>query len=491
MARQRTIFLKHKAHSSPYRILVWMGFILAGFMVYRAINIDHSIKPFFSPTPTPTRTVRSFQNEADTYFKVGALEKAITSYKEVIRQNPNNPDLLAQLARIEVYSSEMLATDQEKFDRITEAMQTVNQAIQINNDSSQAHAVKAFVLDWLASNALVAGDEKAKDLEDAYNEATHATTLDPNNAEALAYSAEILADRKQWVRADQVIQQALERDAGSMDAHRIYGYVLTTEAAYEQAISEYQKASEIYPNLTFLYIDIGQLQRHLWSVTSEAADSEKKKAYFDAAIASFTKAANINNNIQVKDPIPYMAIARSLAQRGDLGDFFDAQLEMKKALQLNPTNPDVYAQLGIIYQQSRNFEGAIETFKCALEGCTGTESCNVRRDCATNPDTTIKGMPLSDTTLTYYYTYGSVLAGMSKPGVPYCDSAVKVFAQLTNLYGKDPNVMAIVHAGESICSAEPETPSGTATAGGPTHLPGTPSPSPLPSLTPALPNPTP
>ncbi|HEY3343819.1 MAG TPA: tetratricopeptide repeat protein [Anaerolineaceae bacterium] len=491
MARQRTIFLKHKAQSSPYRILVWMGFILIGFMVYRAINIDHSIKPFFSPTPTPTRTVRSFQTEADTYFKVGDLEKAIASYQEVIRQNPNNPDLLAQLARIEVYSSEMLATDQEKLDRLNDALKTVNQALQIENDSSQAHAVKAFVLDWLASNALVAQAAKNQNLEDAFNEATHATTLDPNNAEALAYSAEILADRKQWVRADQVIQQALDRDQASMDAHRIYGYVLTTMAEYEQAISEYQKATEIYPNLTFLYIDIGQLQRHLWSVTSKASDPEKKSAYFDAALASFTKAANINNNIGVKDPIPFMAIARSLGQRGDLGDFFDAQIYMKKALQINPTNPDVYAQLGIIYQQSRNFEGAIGTFKCALEGCTGTESCDVRRDCATNKDTVIQGMPLSDTTLTYYYTYGSVLAGMSKPGNTYCVSAANVFAQLTKLYGKDPNVMAIVHAGENICSAAPETPSATSTAGGPTHVPAAPSASPLPSLTPARPKSTP
>jgi hypothetical protein len=36
-----------------------------------------------------------------------------------------------------------------------------------------------------------------------------------------------------------------------------------------------------------------------------------------------------------------MAMGRSLAQRGDLGDFFDAQIQMKHALQLNPTNPDV------------------------------------------------------------------------------------------------------------------------------------------------------
>ncbi len=459
-----------------------MGLILAGFMTIRGITIDHTIQPFFSPTPTPTRTMRSYQQEADTYFKIGNLEQAIVSYKEVIRQNPDSVDLLAQLARIEVYSSASMSTDQQKLDRLNQALQYADQAVALGPESSTAHAVRAFVLDWLSSNKLLTPVDSEKDLEEGENEATRATQLDPNNAEALAYSAEILADRQQWIRAEQVVQQALDRDPNSMDVHRIYGYVLTTLAQYEQAITEYQKASAINPNLTFLYIDIGQLQRLLWSKTSADVDPKKKDGYFTDAMQSFQKAANINNNINVQDPIPYMAMARSLAQRGDLGDFFMSQLYMKQALQLDPTNPDTYAQLGIIYQQSRNFEGAIEAFQCALDGCDAQTSCDVRRDCSTNTTTTVKSMELSDTTLTYYYSYGSVLAGMSTPGNNYCSRASKIFTLLRSKYGRDTNVMAIVQAGESICSAP--APAQTAT---PLTGTGTPPTQPAPASTPTLP----
>jgi len=47
---------------------------------------------------------------------------------------------------------------------------------------------------------------------------------------------------------------------------------------------------------------------------------------------------------------------------------------------------------------------------------------------------------------------------MSKPGNNYCDRAAKVFTLLHAKYGGDPNVMAIVRAGESICSAPASSP---------------------------------
>jgi tetratricopeptide (TPR) repeat protein len=499
LARQRTIFLKQKRRSSPYRILVWMGMILAGLMVFRGVVYDKTIQPFFAPTPTATRSVRSFQQEADTYFKLGALQKAIDSYQEVIRQNPDNAELIARLVRIQVYSSATMATDQQKLDRLNEALQLAERAVQINPDDSNAHAVKALVLDWLSSNKMLEKKVAALDLETAQNEVTRATQLDANNAEALAYSAEILADRAQWLRADQVIQDALAKDPNSMDVHRVRGYVLTALAEYDQAIEEYKKAAAIYPNLTFLYIDIGQTYRVLWSKTQaiDGPSTVLKANYFSAAMDAFGQAANINKNIDVKDPIPYMAMGRSLAQRGDLGDFFSSQIYMKTALQLDPTNPDAYAQLGIVYRQSRNFEGSIEALHCALDGCTPEESCGVRRDCpaeGATPDAskqiTVKGLNLTDTTLVYYYSYGSVLAAMDKPGERYCPRAVVVFNKLRELYGADPNVMAIVKAGEDICasasSAATSTPSGSALPSG-TGTPPPPHPSQTPTILPTKP----
>ena len=71
--------------------------------------------------------------------------------------------------------------------------------------------------------------------------------------------------------------------------------------------------------------------------------------------------------------------------------------------------------MGIVYHRSRNYEGAIPAFKCAIRGCTAEESCEVRQ-CDPETDAMVagEGLPLSAGTVDYYLTYGAVLAGMHR-----------------------------------------------------------------------------
>ena len=64
----------------------------------------------------------------------------------------------------------------------------------------------------------------------------------------------------------------------------------------------------------------------------------------------------------------------------------------------------------------------------------------------------IEGLPLSPSTVVYYFTYGSVLSGLHRPGDDKCDKAMDVFSQLRARYAEDPTVMSIVRAGEEICT---------------------------------------
>ena len=77
------------------------------------------------------------------------------------------------------------------------------------------------------------------------------------NALALAFYAEVLLDQQKWDQAKQYATQAVELAPDSMDAHRVLGTVLEAWGYYRDAIDEYIKASEITPNLTFLYLRIG------------------------------------------------------------------------------------------------------------------------------------------------------------------------------------------------------------------------------------------
>jgi hypothetical protein len=69
----------------------------------------------------------------------------------------------------------------------------------------------------------------------------------------------------------------------------------------------------------------------------------------------------------------------------------------------------------------------------------------------------VEGLPLSDGTVVYYFTYGSVLSGLHREGDDKCDKAMAIFDQLRARYADDPTIMSIVRAGEEVCTytAEP------------------------------------
>jgi tetratricopeptide (TPR) repeat protein len=175
----------------------------------------------------------------------------------------------------------------------------------------------------------------------------------------------------------------------------------------------------------------------------------------------FAKAVRINEQINVKDPGPYLSIARTYSQ---MGEFFAAALNVRAALEFDPTNPDIYGQLGIVYFRSRNYEGSIFSLKCATYGCSGEDSCMGRglTGCNAEPGGNpldISGLALEPNTVVYYYTYGSVLAALSRPADNKCDEAMRVLGDVRNELTSNPDaytdgyqtILSIVDAGETIC----------------------------------------
>jgi tetratricopeptide (TPR) repeat protein len=441
---RRPIFLNRKHKTNAYRVVILLALIIIAAFFLRGY-LNGSIKPILSQTPTPTRTVNSYTLEGETQFTAGNLNAAIEAYQKALAIDATNATTWAELARIQTYSSSLITTDSDKKVRMDDALKSINKAVELAPDESSVHAIKAFVLDWTADPG-IAGDGWQGVLTKAEQEAVKALQLDNTNALALAYYAEILSDQAKWVQANQYITQALEKDPSLMDVHRINGVVQESLGNYTQAIAEYQKAIDIMPNLTFLYLRVGANYREL---ASRSSSPTTKANLYEQSLEFFAKAVQINTQLNVKDPIPYLSIAKSYSQ---MGEYFTAALNVKKALTFAPDNPDIYGQLGIVYYKSRNFEGAIPAFKCALEGCTAQEACNAR-SCNSDTDTivAIEGMPLTDNTVVYYFTYGAALSGMHKKSAPTCDKAMPILAQIRAKYSADVNVMAIVEASENIC----------------------------------------
>ena len=411
-----------------------LAVILVLIIILRSIN-QGEITPMFMPTPTPTRTLDSFAGEGEVYFGAGDLDKAIQAYEQAVLLDPGNADLRAELARIMVYSSTLLTIDSERIARLEEALATINSAVEIVQEDSMVHAIKSFVLDWLAGNSATQAENDAM-LNDAEQEAIYAIQLDNQNMLALAYYAEILVDQQKWIQAEQNIREAAERAPEIMDVRRINGYVQESLGNYSQAINEYKEAVRINPNMTFIYLRIGANYRKLQQ--------------FDAALEYFDKAATINEQLGVRDSIPYFSIATTYTQ---MGDFFSAGLNARKGLNYDPDNADAYGRLGIVYHRSRNYEGAIPAFNCAIRGCSAVESCEVRQ---CNPDTDplaeVEGLPLTAGTVDYYLTYGAVLAGMHREVNGFCEEAMGILKMVKQDYSSDPIIMQNVDESENICN---------------------------------------
>jgi tetratricopeptide (TPR) repeat protein len=441
-------------------MFVWVVMLLGGVWMIQQID-QGDIQPLFQPTGIPTRSVESYALEGDANFSAGKVEAAITAYQNALKVDPNKAEIWWKLSRIQTYSSTYLITNAQKKLRLQEALQSAKKAVELTPEDSTARAVHALALDWNASIDFYTEEEVQDLLIQAENEALQAQQLDNTNPLALAYYAEVLIDQQKWDQAELIIKQALAIDDSTMDVHRVYAYVLETLGQYNLAITEYDKAIVIAPNFTFLYRRAGANYRTL---AAKIGNPDSARPVYEQSLEYFDKAVRINKQIGINDPGPHLSIASTYSQ---LGDFFAAALNVKKALEYEPTNPTIYGQLGLVYFRSRNYEGSIYSLQCATYGCSGEASCQGRglEKCfptvGENP-VDVPGQEISPSTLVYYYTYGSVLAALSRPRDNKCDLAIKVLNEVKAEVNSKPEAYAdsrqtilfdIVQPSEFICQS--------------------------------------
>jgi tetratricopeptide (TPR) repeat protein len=147
---------------NPWRILVLVVLITAG--VFTLWMRDRGrVQPLFLPTPTPTRSAATYIQEAEAHFSAGDLDRAIEAYRNAVLVDPSDPELWANLARVQTYSSDLLTTLEERRARLQEAREAIDEAVTVNPDSALAYAIRALVYDWSAAaevrEAIGIGDE--------------------------------------------------------------------------------------------------------------------------------------------------------------------------------------------------------------------------------------------------------------------------------------------------------------------------------------------
>ncbi len=471
--KKRAIFTRRN-ESNVYRMFFWVILILGGIWLIRGVQRGE-VKPLFQPSATPTRLAQSYTLEGDAKFISGQLNDivdadgnvtspgAITAYQEAAKVDPSNAKLMADLARIQVYSSALRVGDADIKKRLDEALESAKKAVELDPESSYAHAVYAFALDWSANPKLVTDpDELQKLLTDADFEANRAISLDNTNTLALAFYAEIQTDQQKWAEGQSAIEQALERDSSLMDVHRVHAYVLETQEDYTGAIEAYDKAIKIAPNISFLYLRAGANYRAL---AFKSPNEQVQEQLFEKSLDYFAAAARINEQLGIEDPQPYLSIARTYSQ---MGQFFIAIRNVQKTIEFQPGKAEFYGELGVLYHKNRNYETGILAFKCAIHGCTPDESCDGRGGCGdADVKAQVEGLDLSPSTIYYYDIFASELAALDTPKSPHCDEALKIAKIIADSdFDSDPNIAADIVVVRNLCDpnfVDPNPPTVTPT----------------------------
>ena len=111
-----------------------------------------------------------------------------------------------------------------------------------------AHAVQAWALGF----------------QEKYGEAERvvlkALDLDPNNALAHAFYAEILINQGDYNLYDKAIEEskkARDLDPSALETHRARGIVLLNTQNVEESVEEFQAALAINKNIADLYLNLG------------------------------------------------------------------------------------------------------------------------------------------------------------------------------------------------------------------------------------------
>jgi len=462
--------------SNIWRMALYVLLIAGGVMLTRMVEAGR-VKPLFLPTPTSTRPASSYAELGRTYFDAGNLEQAIASFMAAVDLKPDDSGLLAELARVQTYSSELQPTFQKRIQRLADARASIDKAVEVNPDDATAYAIRILVYDWSASAALDAPDQRQEFLSEAETSAQRASLLDPGSLLVQALSAEVSIDQQKFSQAIDNASAAAEQIGGDdpyrMDVHRVYGTVLEGNGYYNQAITEYEKAVEANPNLTFLYLRIGANYRRL---AGSALSPPERSGLIESSLEAFDRAARINDQNGVQDPTPYMAIGRTYLQDGE---FFIAAANVLRALAIDPGNAEIYGFLGIVYYKARNYESGLSVLECAVDGCSAEDSsallcdlkvylCDPEDPVSMTHGEEVTGLPLNATSLEVYYTYDSALAAGKE-----CDRAGRVSEELIAVYGQDPIVRDIVQENQAICAGVLPSP-----IPGPTEAAKSPVPSP-------------
>ncbi|MFN0317290.1 MAG: tetratricopeptide repeat protein [Burkholderiales bacterium] len=339
---------------------------------------------------SPSQVIEQLLVAAASALHAGHPEKAGAIYREILKSDPNNRDLIFSLAVAEnqygrfKVAEEILLAAANRFPsdarfplvlgrnfkalgKLDESVKWYRRALEIKPDYLDAMVSLGVAL-WRTGGF----DESVKILE-------RARLKQPASFEVTANLGNALFESGRHEEAMGVYREALALKPSSADAHNNLGRALLALGKKDEATLSFERALELGPEHAEALYNLGTLRLDRGDVNAAAQNFAKAVAHNAAYIDGYIALAKVLYDvgelkealryldaviqIRPEDPEGFIWRGTVLREQGDI----PAALEcFERVAALRPDNPDGYAMLGTTYWLKGEHEKAAKAGAEAL-----------------------------------------------------------------------------------------------------------------------------
>jgi tetratricopeptide (TPR) repeat protein len=203
---------------------------------------------------------------------------------------------------------------------------------------------------------------------------------DPENGELRQVLAQSCLQAKNYSCAEKQFRKLLEQNPNSVAAHMLTGEALDGLRRTPEAIAEFQAAANASPSEPNVHFGLGYLywESHQYDEAKKEfelelavdanhsqalgylGDIELKRGNLDGALSLLRKATIMKDDLQ----FAYVDLGATLMEQKQ---YRDAIIALKRAEQLNPSQPDAHYRLARVYRAMGNTADAQKEFSLVRE----------------------------------------------------------------------------------------------------------------------------
>lgn len=368
-------------------------------------------KPLLTPDATAKRRAYVRYMEAHQLLAQRPLRisEVITAFREVIRLDPAAAEPHADLGEVYLFYTQ----------RLEEAEREGLEAIRLDPDCLNGHRLLARLYVFAVR---VEKQPRPEVVSRAIREYEQVTRLDPGNAEAWAFLADLYESKKET--AKQI--QALERWAAAP---------VSSEVFYNRLTSSELSTERAYHQLSQLYLALGKTKEAIDAARRAYEMEPESPEYASNLIRTLRQAPSIADELQIYAQLsrtadtPPLQIGYGAAQVR-AGQYTQAVERLHAAVRRDPTNSSAVSLLAIALRRAGRRQEAVEALKQGIAQAEESAKSALRISLAETCDE----MGRSEEALAQYEQLFDSLIAQGKPEAQAISLLSDVTSRLVRLY---------------------------------------------------------